>query len=64
MDRDGRIPLHYATLADDAPTVATLLSRGADPNAANWLGFTPLHLAAQEGAISAAEMLLAAGADV
>ena len=64
IDKEGRTPLHYAALANDADAVSKLLTEGADPNVADRLGFTPLHFAAQEGAIAAAQILLAAGAQV
>jgi uncharacterized protein len=64
IDKEGRIPLHYAALANDADAVSKLLTEGADPNVADQLGFTPLHFAAQEGASAAAQILLAAGAQV
>jgi ankyrin repeat protein len=64
IDKEGRTPLHYAALANDADVVSRLLAGGADPNAADRLGFTPLHFAAQEGAITPAQLLLAAGAQV
>jgi ankyrin repeat protein len=63
-DVQGRTPLHYAALADDADAVSALLSEGADPNVPDRLGFTALHLAAQEGAIPAATTLLAGRAQV
>jgi ankyrin repeat protein len=62
IDAQRRTPLHYAALADDTAAVRTLLSQGADPDAADRQGFTALHLAAQQGANSAAAALLAAGA--
>jgi uncharacterized protein len=64
IDKEGRVPLHYAALANDADAVSKLLTEGADPNVADRLGFTPLHFAAQEGAITPAQVLLAAGARV
>ncbi len=64
IDARGRTPLHYAALADDADAVSALLTEGADPNVPDRLGFTALHLAAQEGAISAAAILLAGRARV
>jgi hypothetical protein len=64
IDKEGRTPLHYAALANDADAVSKLLTEGADPNAADRLGFTPLHFAAQEGAITSAQILLDAGVQV
>ena len=42
----------------------TLLAGGAEVNAADATGWTPLHLAARWGRVRAARVLLAAGADV
>jgi uncharacterized protein len=64
IDKEGRTPLHYAALANDADALSKLLTAGADPNVADRVGFTPLHFAAQEGAITSAQILLAAGAQV
>jgi ankyrin repeat protein len=48
-----------------APAVrVTALADGADPGLADEAGMTPLHLAAQSQAASAAETLLTAGAPV
>lgn len=44
--------------------IAALLDDGADPNAADRQGFTPLHFAAQQWSIEAAQILLERGADV
>jgi hypothetical protein len=60
----GRPSLLHAAMTDDTDTVSALLSEGADPDVPDRLGFTALHLAAQEGAISAAATLLAGGARV
>jgi ankyrin repeat protein len=43
--------------------VDLLLSLGADPDAADSAGFTPLHRAVEEGQLEIARRLLVAGAD-
>lgn len=48
----------------DEGLITLLLATGADVNALNPYGQTPLHLAAQYGYLRIAEMLLAAGAKV
>lgn len=70
--RDAR-PLHYA--ADGAPgadgwdpqaqarTIAVLLAAGADPNAPDRSGTTPLHRAVRTRCAEAVRALLAGGAD-
>lgn len=44
--------------------VAELLKLGADPNAADKEGWTPLHVAAWKGYLCHVDMLLERGADV
>ena len=48
----------------DVAAVRSLLQEGADPNAAQGDGLSALHLAAQEGRLDIAELLLSAGAEV
>jgi ankyrin repeat protein len=64
VDVEGRSRLHYVAIADDVDQARALIARGADPSLGDRKGFTPLHLAAQEGALRVAELLLDAGADV
>lgn len=56
--------MHAAVIAEDLSTLKDLLSRGESPDVPDHLGFTPLHLAAQQWSVPAAEALLAAGASV
>jgi len=44
-DRDGRGPLHYSIFSKKVETAAALLAAGADPNAKDKTGSTPLHAA-------------------
>jgi len=57
-------PLLDATKRGDVAGVRSLLAEGADPNVAQGDGLTALHLAAQEGSLEIAEILLGAGAMV
>jgi uncharacterized protein len=56
-------PLHSATAAEQLEVVALLLDAGADPNARQHRGYTPLLEAAQQGNAELAELLLRKGAD-
>ena len=49
---------------NDQAAVKSLLDAGADPNARDDAGRTPLHFAAQEGATDAAHLLLGRSAQV
>jgi len=61
--QSGRSPVADAAMARDAATVRQLLRGGADVNAAQGDGMTPLHWAALNGDAAMAEMLLVAGAN-
>jgi ankyrin repeat protein len=67
VDEYGRTPLHNALVPlfeeVDLKEVARLLKRGADPNAQDDNGFSPLHFAAQESLPEATRFLLDAGAN-
>jgi ankyrin repeat protein len=55
--------LHWAAYRNDLDAVKRLLSEGADPNAVNRFGVTPLHEAATAGNAAMLEALLDAGGD-
>ena len=57
-------PLLNATKRDDAVAVRSLLEDGADPNVAQGDGLTALHLAAQQGSLEIAQLLIGSGANV
>ena len=56
--------LHQAVAAGDIDQIKSLISKGADVNAKDRSGRTPLHYAAQWGHKDVAELLLAKDADV
>lgn len=60
---DGGTALHWAAHWDDGEAAGLLLAAGANPNAANDLGVTPLGLACVNGSAPMVARLLAAGAD-
>eukprot|EP00123_Amoebidium_parasiticum_P009402 comp19448_c0_seq1/m.22603 comp19448_c0_seq1/g.22603 ORF comp19448_c0_seq1/g.22603 comp19448_c0_seq1/m.22603 type:complete len:272 (-) comp19448_c0_seq1:5-820(-) len=53
--------LHYASKYGHSSIVSLLLSRGANPSAANRAGSTPLHYAAQGGSVDVVSLLASAG---
>jgi len=57
-------PLMWAVRGGHEQAVQRLLDRGADPNIADHLSRTALHLAAWDGNVDIVQRLLAAGADV
>ncbi|GAX83385.1 hypothetical protein CEUSTIGMA_g10810.t1 [Chlamydomonas eustigma] len=64
-DEDGRSTLHSVCEDDLGIEMARLLLRaGADPNAADFSAWTPLHCCAAMGAVPYAALLLEAGAKV
>jgi uncharacterized protein len=63
INREGWTPLHYACSGPDNGVVAWLLGQGAHLDARSPNGSTPLMLAAGYGGLTAAEVLLKAGAD-
>ena len=62
VDEYGRTPLHYAAAEGQVEEVIRSLSDGANPNAQDADGWSPLHFAAQAVSPGSTEALLAAGA--
>ena len=62
-NRNGRRALNYAALNNRAEVIEVLLAAGANIESQNRTRFTPLHHAAEAGAIDAIEVLLKHGAD-
>ena len=58
---DGATALHWAAFWDDLATTGLLIRAGADVNAANDYGVTPLSLACTNGKAPMVEALLEAG---
>ncbi|EAZ06097.1 hypothetical protein OsI_28334 [Oryza sativa Indica Group] len=63
-DDEGRTPLVFAVIGENAAIVKYILDHGADPDKADDDGLTPLHSAAGIGDCEMIEMLLAKGADI
>ncbi|PVH83292.1 ankyrin, partial [Cadophora sp. DSE1049] len=55
-------PLHLAAVVSHIATMSILIQYGADVNATAIVGNTPLHFAAERGAVSAARHLIDNGA--
>ena len=65
FDDRGKYPLHDAAERGDLEKISDLLNAGASINQTDGPhGFTPLHKAALEGRVSAAELLIDRGAEV
>jgi ankyrin repeat protein len=59
----GGAPLHAAIYQRRSDVVDVLLARGANVNASDRAGWTPLHMAVANGQLGLAQRLLGAGAD-
>ncbi|CAD6244261.1 unnamed protein product [Miscanthus lutarioriparius] len=64
VDDEGRTPLVYAVVSENAAVVKYLLDHGADPNKVDNDGLAPLHSAAGIGDCEMVELLVAKGAYV
>jgi ankyrin repeat protein len=60
---NGRRALNWAAWDNRPDAVRFLVAKGATVNLANRTGFTPLHHAAENGSLEAAQALLHSGAD-
>ncbi len=61
--QNGRRALNWAAWFNHPDAIRFLVAHGARVNSANVTGFSPLHHAAETGALDAARALLALGAD-
>ena len=65
LDGDGQTELHWAIeVNQDIEVIKTLISEGADVNAKDKFGLTPLHVAADNGNIEITKFLVSSGAKV
>ena len=65
QDHDGKTPLHKAVWMDPKPDVVELLiTHGANPQALNTYGYTPLHWAAKHGHLKSVQILMEQKIDV
>ena len=62
--QDPAAELHQAVIAGNIQSVTNLLNNGADINAKNGLGWTPLHAAIRSNHKDIVELLISKGADV
>ena len=60
----GASDLHAADKKGDIATITTLLDKGADINAEDKNGYTPIHFAAHAGQLRSISVLLDRGADI
>lgn len=61
--KTGRRAMNWAAFYNRLAVLEYLIAQGADLNATNRSGFTPLHHAVENNAVEAAQLLLQAGAD-
>lgn len=63
-DEEGNTPLIFAVMSENLASTISLLGMGANPNAQNKYGVSPLHVAAQISATDYVSALINRGADV
>ncbi len=63
IDRYGRSVLWDRAAAGDVDGIRVEIAGGAEPSAGDDAGYTPLHVAIQNGHLAAVQALLAAGAN-
>ncbi|PNY25572.1 Uncharacterized protein TCAP_04488 [Tolypocladium capitatum] len=63
-DSDANTALHVAVAGQKLVVALLLLRYGANPNAENAEGWTPVHLAVQTGSLEIVEALVAHGGDL
>ena len=61
---NGRRALNWAAFNNRGPVLKILIARGANLNLTNNTGFTPVHHAAEAGALESLSILIEAGADI
>ncbi len=60
----GDTALTYATLIQNHGAIASILTKGADPNMPNNLGFTPIHIAIELSDVKSLNLLVENKADI
>lgn len=63
-DSDANTALHIAAAGQKLVPVLRLLKYGANPNAENAAGWTPLHVAVQTGCLDLVEAIVSHGGDL
>jgi ankyrin repeat protein len=64
IDTRANYPLHEAIIADEKPTISTLIKQAADLNDLNNMQLSPLHLAVMTNNLETTRELISAGADI
>lgn len=64
IDKDKRTLLHHAALLNNTAAIKLLIEKNADLNVPDYLGWSPLHYAAQQHRLEVANILIKAGANI